>query len=82
LIDTGFQSVDDDTPGSTTQKHQGAFEAIDDAGQILPESWDHAADPAVADTGQAGTSPFIRALQPDSPASEKKAASAAVQSWW
>ena len=49
LIDTSFQSVDDDTPGSTAQKHQGAFEAIDDARQILPENRNHAADPAVAE---------------------------------
>src|SRR5437660_8636280 len=46
---TRFHSVDDDAPGTTTKKRQGAFEAIDDRGQILLENGDHAAEPAVAE---------------------------------
>jgi len=49
LIDTSFQSVNDDTSGNTPKKHPGAFEASDDGGQILLENWDYAADPAVAE---------------------------------
>src|SRR5436190_9006719 len=46
LLDTSFHSVNDDTPRTTTKKHPGAFEAIDDRGKILLESRDHAAEPA------------------------------------
>ena len=49
LIDTSFHSVDDETPRTTTKKRQGAFEAVDDGGQILLKDGDHAAEPAVAE---------------------------------
>src|SRR5262249_48975559 len=69
LIDTSFHSVDDHAPRTTTPKHPGALEAIDNRGQILFEHRDHAAESAVAerqnkalnDTGLAATKFLQRA---------------------
>ena len=49
MIDTSFHSVDDDAPGTTAQKRQGALEAIDDGRHILLENGDDTAEPAVAE---------------------------------
>src|SRR6516164_404296 len=49
LIDTSFHSVQDHAPGTTTKKLPGAFEAIDDRGQILFKNGDDTAEPAVAE---------------------------------
>lgn len=49
LIDTSFHSVQDHATGTTTKKLPGAFEAIDDRGQVLFENGDHTAEPTVAE---------------------------------
>src|SRR5215469_998158 len=49
LINTSFHSVHDNASWTTAEKFPGAFEAVDDRGQILPENGDHAAEPTVGE---------------------------------
>src|SRR5215469_14447121 len=71
LIDTRFHPVQNHAPRTTTKKLPGAFEAIDDRGQILFEYRDHAAQPAVEerhdealDHARLATTEFVQRAEP------------------